>query len=353
MKIHILFKILSGPYGGGNQFLKALKKELIKKNAYAFKIKNADIVLFNSHQDFQDVIKAKKRFPKKLFIHRVDGPIFDIRGTDKEVDDLIFKLNDKIADATVYQSLWSQKKCYTRGMKKNKFETQVYNAPDNDHFNRKNKLKFNSKKPKIMISSWSDNWNKGFKTYQFLDDNLDFNKFEVSFLGNSPIAFKNIKMLKPVSPPCVAKILKKHDIYLTASQNDPCSNSLIEALSCGLPAVVLSDGGHPEIVGLGGEVFKNQTDLIDKINKISKNYYKYKVLVPNYNISLIANKYIQFMKSVYNQSQQGQYEPKTIGLMDEIGFMKLRVLMIFTRMKKIIKKIQLSNSNDHSNSKSQ
>ncbi|KKN06556.1 hypothetical protein LCGC14_1076110, partial [marine sediment metagenome] len=34
MKIHILYSFHKGPYGGGNQFLKALKKNLKKLNVY-------------------------------------------------------------------------------------------------------------------------------------------------------------------------------------------------------------------------------------------------------------------------------------------------------------------------------
>ena len=49
------------------------------------------------------------------------------------------------------------------------------------------------------------------------------------------------------------------------SQDDPCSNSLIEALHCGLPAIVLNSGGHPEIIGNAGVKFKNRKEIIEAI----------------------------------------------------------------------------------------
>jgi glycosyltransferase involved in cell wall biosynthesis len=50
----------------------------------------------------------------------------------------------------------------------------------------------------------------------------------------------------------VADLLRAHDVYIAASRDDPCSNALLEALACGLPAAFLRSGGHPELVGEGG-----------------------------------------------------------------------------------------------------
>ena len=69
MKINIFLDIKSGPYGGGNQFLKALRDFFIKKDVYSTSAKNADVILFNSHHQATDLIKLKKNIQKKyLFI---------------------------------------------------------------------------------------------------------------------------------------------------------------------------------------------------------------------------------------------------------------------------------------------
>jgi glycosyltransferase involved in cell wall biosynthesis len=41
-------------------------------------------------------------------------------------------------------------------------------------------------------------------------------------------------------------------VFVAASRDDPCSNALLEALACGLPAAYLRSGGHPELVGDAG-----------------------------------------------------------------------------------------------------
>ena len=58
MKINILFDIATTPQGGGNQFLRGLKAAFKIMGLYS-EIENADIILFNSHQYIDKVLKAR------------------------------------------------------------------------------------------------------------------------------------------------------------------------------------------------------------------------------------------------------------------------------------------------------
>jgi len=91
----------------------------------------------------------------------------------------------------------------------------------------------------------------------------------------------------------LAQELKNSDIFVTASRSDPCSNSLIEALSCGLPALALANGGHPELVGKGGEIFNNNTDILEKLEKIVDNYNEYRKKVPIFDIEQTTEEYLR------------------------------------------------------------
>lgn len=332
MKIHILYHFQEGPWGGGNQFLKALKQEFIHQGNYARNPEKADVILFNSHHELDSVFKIKKQFPKKILIHRVDGPVLLIRGQDKAIDSLIFDFNNLFADGTIFQSNWSRKQCYLQGMKKKKFETTIYNAPDIKIFNRKGRRRSVKGKIKLIATSWSDNWRKGFKVYQWLDRHLDFSKYEMIFVGNSPYQFKNIKWIKPIASRKIATLLKQSDIYLTASQKDPCSNSLIEALSCGLPAVVLADGGHPELARKGGETFKKLSELLLKIEKIAQNYPQYQSQIPNYSIHGTALSYYQFIKNIYQKVKNQQYQPVKVNYQNQINFYKIKLRVFKTKI---------------------
>ena len=311
MQIHILCNLREGAWGGGNQFLKALRSQLIKRELYTEDAQEADIIIFNSfpfreEYRFKQIYKLKKQ--NKILIHRIDGPISQIRDKDLNIDKIIYKFNNLFADGTVFQSNWSKQENHQLGLKKNNFETTIINAPNSSIFNKNNRIDFNqNRKIKLIATSWSANPRKGFDVYKYLDDNLNFTKYEMIFIGNSPIQFKNIKWIKPLKSAKLAKQLKQHDIFITASQKDPCSNSLIEALHCGLPAIAFNDGGHVEIIGNAGEVFDNKYDIIYKLEKITNNYNKYQTNINLSTIEEAAEDYLNFARDIYSKFQDRSY----------------------------------------------
>ena len=325
MKIHILYKFVEGPWGGGNQFLKALREYFRKEGVYSESLEDADIILFNSHHCLDELFKVKKKYPNKILIHRVDGPIFYARGKDKVVDEIIFQFNNLFADGTVFQSSWSREKNYEIGMRKSPYEIIIMNALDPNIFNCEGKRQFNDNKVKLVATSWSANIRRGFDIYQYLDEHLDFNRYEMTFVGNSPIEFKNIRWVKPVPSPEVANILREHDIYITASKNDPCSNSLIEALHCGLPAVARNDGGHPEIIGEAGALFENEAGAIDAIEKVAQNYKYYQARIDLSALDEVGQKYHEFAQGIYEDYLGGNYRPKQVNLS---GTIRVRIKII-------------------------
>jgi glycosyltransferase involved in cell wall biosynthesis len=295
MKIHIVNNITNEPHGGGNQFLRALRKKFIEKNAHTHNPSLADVYLFNSHQNVEEVMSYKRQYPQKRFVHRVDGPMRLYNKLSDTRDDIVYFLNDQLADGTIFQSAWSQERNFEMGLKKTKPYTVINNAVNDEIFNQANKRKA-SEKIRLISTSFSKNIRKGFSDYKFLDENLDFTKYEYSFLGNSPYSFNNIKLKGCLQTSEVALQLKQHDIFITASENDPCSNSLIEALACGLPAIALNSGGHPEILCSGGILYKKTEELIEKIKEMSRQINDYRENIKIKNLDEISNEYISFLK---------------------------------------------------------
>jgi glycosyltransferase involved in cell wall biosynthesis len=300
MKINIFLEIKSGPYGGGNQFLKALKNDLIIKNIYEQNPEKADVILFNSHHRLNDLIRLKANHPEKVFIHRIDGPVFLIRKDTLKLDKLIYKTNNLIADGIIFQSQWSKNKNIELGLKINVPETIITNAPDPLLFNHSKKEPFNpNRKTKIIATSWASNMSKGFDTYKYLDTALNFSEFEMTFCGNSPVKFRNIKHIEALPGNQLAELLKQHDIFITASKNDPCSNSLIEALHCGLPALAYNDGGHPEIIGKAGCIYNEHSEIIKKLHHIKDNYNSCQNEIQLPSMNEVAAEYINFIKTIF------------------------------------------------------
>ena len=153
-------------------------------------------------------------------------------------------------------------------------------------------------KTKLIASSFSPNIKKGFHFYKFLDDNLDFEKFDFAFAGNSPVKFKNIKTLGCIPSKELAKEMNYSDICITASENDPCSNTVIEALSCGLPVIALDSGGHKELIGSAGEYYTTKENMIFAIEKVSKNVESYKEKIISRPINEITGQYLRFFENI-------------------------------------------------------
>lgn len=322
-RIHILYQFVEGPWGGGNQFLKALRECFREAGVYSESPDEAQVILLNSHHCLDEVMEVRKKCPDKILIHRVDGPISYVRGRDRAVDEIIVRCNNLCADGTIFQSNWSREKNYEIGMRKCPYETIIMNAPDSSIFNSKGKKTSGGNRVKLIATSWSGNMRRGFEIYQYLDEHLDFNKYEMTFVGNSPREFKNIKWIKPVPSRELANILREHDIYITASKNDPCSNALIEALHCGLPAVARNDGGHPEIIGQAGAFFEDERRVMQAIEKVAQDYRHYQARIDLPPLNEIGQKYYQFAQTIYEDYLNGSYRPKQINL---FGIMGVRLI---------------------------
>ncbi len=317
MKVHFIFHFSEKPFGGSFQFLKALKGYFQEQGLYEADIEKADIVLFNSYLFYEEIIRYKRKFPNLLFVHRIDGPMRLYNNAKDQRDKLVYALNNYIADATVFQTEWSKLKGIKMGLTPTKYTTQIINAPDRTIFNTANKKVFKEiNKIKLIATSWSNNWKKGFQTYRWLDEHLDFEKYSMTFIGNSPIKLRNIQYIPPLSSEALAKQLSQHDIYITASEKDPCSNALLEAIHCGLPALAKNDGGHPEIIKYGGgELFDKVEDIIPLLKKMEDNYGKYQHQLPT--IRTIGKEYELFLKKMNDLNKQKLMAPKQLSFGDK------------------------------------
>lgn len=300
MNVKIANNLIDKPTGGGNQFLKSLKEELVKLGMCSDN-QPPDIVLFNSHQNLEQVFNLKRDNPGSKFIHRLDGPMRLYNKMTDQRDRIAYEMNNYFADAVVFQSEYSREANLELGLDiGNKENVIIHNSPGKDFYPSEKANK--GEKTRIIASSWSDNIRKGFLTYEFMDNNLDFNKYEFSFMGRTPIEFKNIKCLGPLETRSVAEELRRSDIFITASENDPCSNSLIEALSCGLPAIYLKSGGHPELVKDAGISFENKEEIFNKLEYMCDNYLDFRDKIEVESMSLTAKRYVEFFKSIISRA---------------------------------------------------
>jgi glycosyltransferase involved in cell wall biosynthesis len=170
----------------------------------------------------------------------------------------------------------------------------IRNASDPDIFYPA-MYKYRDAKSKTVLvsSSWSKNMIKGFDTYSYLDKTLDFDRFEYRFIGQSPMTFDHISLSEALPSAGLAEKLRECDIYITASRNDPASNSLLEAITCGLPVIYLNSGGHKEIAGFAGIGFDRPEEIPALIEKILADYEAYRHSLYARSIRTIVDQYLQ------------------------------------------------------------
>jgi len=314
IRAHILWEFADGPWGGGNQFLKALKKEFLQRGMYADDPAEADAIVFNSHQFQKQALQLKRKYPQKVFIHRVDGPLYHTRGDSGiATDRTIFYCNKRIADGTVFQSQWSRNESYHQGMEKNHFEACIINAPDPKIFHAsKEKVKQPDNKIHLIATTWSSNPRKGFDIFHYLDEHLDFDSYAMTFVGNSETSFRNIKIIGPQPSEKLADLLRKHDIFVAASQGEPCSNSFLEALHCGLPAVARDNSSYPELLNGNGLLFRGKEDVLQSIENLAMNIDTYRANIKTLSMREVATRYIEFISEVVSASTGKRHSTKQL-----------------------------------------
>jgi glycosyltransferase involved in cell wall biosynthesis len=289
------------PTGGGHQFMRALQRYFMD-SGFIVEVNTltptARACLFNSFNfNFKRLRKIKEKRPVCKMIHRVDGPISVYRGFDDGTDRITLAWNNELADVTIFQSRYSLEAYNRLGYSYKRPHIIIPNSPDPDIFNRQGKIDITpERKIRLISTSWSDNPNKGLETYKWLDKNLDWTRYEYTFIGRIKAEFLNIKHIKPIDSSKIADHLKNSDIYITASRHDPCSNSLLEALACGLPSLYLDSGGHAELVQQAGMAFDSPDQIPDILELIIKDYEKFRSNITIPSISEIAQRYLKVME---------------------------------------------------------
>ncbi len=287
------------PSGGGNQFIRALTGEFERRGlrVEANRISGGTgVCLFNS---FNFDARRLRRFARAdvRMVHRVDGPIGVYRGFDDGTDRRIHELNREFAAATVFQSQFSLSKHLKLGLDlrapvviRNTADPAIFHPP-------REREPLEGRKLRVIASSWSSNPRKGADTLAWLDAHLDRERFELTFAGLTEERFEWIRTVGPLASEPLADLLRAHDVYLAPSRDDPCSNALLEALACGLPAAYLRSGGHPELVGDGGIGFGEPEELPSVLARIRDELDTLRLAIAVPSLANVADRYLEVLRA--------------------------------------------------------
>lgn len=291
--ITIAHRFRKPPYGGSNQFLLALASELRRNGLRVGEnvgFAGTRGVIINSFLFDEQRLAAIARAGARV-LHRVDGPVSVYRGVDDGTDGRVVDVNRRYADVTVFQSRYSLEKSQAIGIELVS-PVVISNAVDPTIFHPPTVASEPQEVVRIIATSWSDHPNKGADLYAWLDEQLDRSRYSLTFVGRLPRALRHATMVPPVGSDGVAELLRSHDIYLTASKHEACSNALVEALACGLPTVYVDSGSNPELVGAAGVAFNGEDDVLAAIDLVAADLQGYRSAIALPSLAETAARYL-------------------------------------------------------------
>jgi glycosyltransferase involved in cell wall biosynthesis len=295
----VFHEFAAPPSGGGNQFLAGLVREL-RGRGLAVEVNRISgatpVCLFNSF-NFDD--RRLRRFARSgcRMVHRVDGPIGVYRGFDDGTDRHIAALNRAHADATVFQSRYSLDKHRELELEL-RDPVVIHNAPDPDVFNAEGRVMLGGagEPVRLITTSWSDNPRKGAGVIAELERLLDPARYTLTFVGRSPAAFERARIVPPVPSLEVARLLREHHVFVFASLNEACSNALLEALACGLPALYVDSGSNGEVVGGAGLPFRDAAEAAARLDELVDRWQELQAAIHVPSLVETADRYLEVLR---------------------------------------------------------
>jgi glycosyltransferase involved in cell wall biosynthesis len=282
MKVSIGSKIIDGPWGGGNLFVKNLSEFLLKNGhdvIYDLSEKNIDLILLTDPRSRKEssstfnhieILNYKKKVNKDVVVVQRINECDERKGTNN-INKLYLTASNS-ADHIIFVSSWLRDIYLNLGMNPEKSSVVLAGA-NKKIFNKDNRETWDgSSKLKLVTHHWSNHENKGFDVYKQLDDLISHknwkNKLEFTYIGNMNENYKfiNSNIFSPLDGRELASVIKKHHIYITASINEPSGNHHIEAAQCGLPIIYRNSGGIPEYCNeYGVELHEDVEQTIDYV----------------------------------------------------------------------------------------
>lgn len=261
MKIAIGARLQDGPWGGGNQAAVSLSGYLRRNGhdvRFSLDTPDLDVILLteprrsSASSAFNDTdvwgyLTAVNR--AVVVVHRVNE--CDERKNTRWVNRRL-ALANRCADHTVFISSWLRDLLSGHGFATTGASV-ILNGGDRTVFRPQDRQPWDDARPlKVVTHHWAGNWNKGFDIYQRFDALLGQGdtrrRFEFTYVGRVPpgFAFRHATLLPPLVGAALADELGRHDVYLTASVNEPAGMHHIEGALCGLPLLYRQSGALPE-----------------------------------------------------------------------------------------------------------
>jgi len=323
--INIIFPSKPSTHGGVGSFQIRLSKSFEKENiSYTHGIKrkgfvNVCLVMGGTKRIFW-LLMLKARGVK--IVHRLDGLNWQhkveypglVKYVKAQLRQLIVSFIRRfLANGVIYQSKFVLDFWQSYDLLNTEF-TIIHNGIEMQDKSTVDAYKENGVERVLCVEGELN----GRSSYEIL---RSLHKYKTDVVGlfskEESCDIKNVYFHGKVPRNKVKDYYKGRVVFLNLEVNPPCPNSVIEALSFGIPVVGFDSGSLLELVGDAGIVSDYQgmhwslkipdlESLRDSIDTIFDNYALYSNNAFNasksYDINLIGNKYYQFISKIANLS---------------------------------------------------
>lgn len=289
MKVALGFRVVEGPWGGGNRFARALAESLrARGDSVVFGLADDDIDIvmmldprwrhpastFTPGEVFRYVLL---RNPNALVVHRINE--CDERKNTSNLNKKL-RIANYCADHTVFVGSWLRALPVWQGS--SDYSVIMNGADPLVFYPDDRRPEWSADAPLSLVTHhWGGNWMKGFDIYERIDRLLDdeewCRKIRFSYIGNLPkgFHFRNARYVPPLDGVRLADELRSHDAYVTASINEPGGNHQNEGALCGLPLLYRRSGCMPEYCEGFGEAF-DENDFEAAVERLRRSYSEYR-----------------------------------------------------------------------------
>ena len=327
---NVYFPFSSSPsIGGPATFMANLKKYMDERNlGYSTEYEHAKGIFFPVQID-EKIIEIIKKNNGKV-IQRLDGVYYSSKHGDTyiELNKSLKNIYLNYADHVIFQSEYSRKQCFEMlGVKEESNYTVIHNGVHNDIFYPPEKH--------FVKKNWNLITTGNFRNIDMLEPvtcaldgikthfefklhvigplvNPDLNKF----LDRDYVVYHGPKSISEV-----AGLLRNSDIFIYSHLNPPCPNSVLEAVSSGIPVVGFDSGAMGELCWfsrdllayVSGDTFQKYEDFIperlaEKIELCVNNYNYYREISQKhtglYSFEECGARYVEVFEYVFGENDK-------------------------------------------------
>ncbi|MBN2483471.1 MAG: glycosyltransferase [Candidatus Omnitrophica bacterium] len=324
MRICLYYRTIDKPWGGANSFIVNLRNFFMKNDVEITTDINSqyDVLFLNGAYKAPgkmfdlSSIRAIKRygyasFIKRIFgqkrkvkiVYRLDGLRKIYAGVNSKMDTIQLQCLP-YADHIIFQSKFAHQIFSDAGYNGNNFSV-IHNGVNTNMFNIAGRDFWDGKYPlKIVACSWSANPAKG---HAIIARYADVEGVEVHYVGKWPQNISSGKVIchGPLPQREIAEIFKQSHVFLFPALQEACSNTLLEALACGLPVLYIDSGSNREIAGEYGIELREES-FERSITYMREQYGLLRARIENENkkfsIGCVGEKYLEICQKLCHGS---------------------------------------------------